>query len=292
MLKTKINKILAKEHRGKFNRQGVEVEIVDVEEMKEGVQVFARAWRNGKQVGFGKDGSVDIERFRLFNPPITVADKEGEIVKKNIDIVTGEEEEMRFREDPQAAIKEILLGAANSVGKISDNIKAGKIGNTTSIFYSTVGDGKTFIQGTTWEDSKTGTAGVDYATTRMTVGVVRILSDRWQIRRNFLNFDTSALEYDTIDSAQITLRTYYRSAFAYGGRTLSIGSSTNESSTILAPADHFKVGDVKLSNDVWCNSAEAEATKVWTLTATGLGEIKGDGLSKFCIRDVDRKSVV
>src|SRR3990167_8130850 len=34
-----------------------------------GIELFARAWRGTQQLGFGSDGSVEIERFRIFNPP-------------------------------------------------------------------------------------------------------------------------------------------------------------------------------------------------------------------------------
>ena len=51
------------------------IQIVEMVPINGGVEVFARAWDStGKQYGFGKDGSVDLERFRIINPTIMVPD--------------------------------------------------------------------------------------------------------------------------------------------------------------------------------------------------------------------------
>src|SRR3990167_7852294 len=65
--------------RGRFVAQvqyGVDVELGQVEEITGGVQLLARAWRtsDGVAIGFGRDGSVEWERFRIYNPPIMVPD--------------------------------------------------------------------------------------------------------------------------------------------------------------------------------------------------------------------------
>lgn len=56
---------------------GLDIKILSIEKIKDGISIFAQAWRNGEQIGFGKDGSIDIERFRIFNPPILVRDPNG-----------------------------------------------------------------------------------------------------------------------------------------------------------------------------------------------------------------------
>src|SRR3989344_2016473 len=53
---------------------GVTREIQSVQKIEGGIEILARAWKDGKQLGFGKDGSVEIERFKIFNPPILVDD--------------------------------------------------------------------------------------------------------------------------------------------------------------------------------------------------------------------------
>src|SRR3990167_7351815 len=58
-----------------------DIEVVETKAIEGGVEVFARAWTpDGKQVGFGKDGSVDLERFVFINPPILVVDPLGDIL--------------------------------------------------------------------------------------------------------------------------------------------------------------------------------------------------------------------
>jgi hypothetical protein len=47
----------------------VDVEVQGIEKIDGGIQIFARAWKGEDQLGFGEDGSVEIERFRIFNPP-------------------------------------------------------------------------------------------------------------------------------------------------------------------------------------------------------------------------------
>ena len=52
-----------------------DIEVVSMEAIDGGVAVFARAWdKSGQQIGFGKQGTVDIERFLIYNPPILVPD--------------------------------------------------------------------------------------------------------------------------------------------------------------------------------------------------------------------------
>ena len=47
------------------SRKNYDIEIVSMNTTKGGVEVFARAWAEKGQIGFGTDGSVEIERFRI-----------------------------------------------------------------------------------------------------------------------------------------------------------------------------------------------------------------------------------
>src|SRR3990167_3637881 len=82
---------------------GLRIEIISKVEAIEvggshGIELFAKAWKNGKQMGFGKDGSVEIERFRIFNPPILVDDPNGTIIREWIDDMTKEKRQRKLRE--------------------------------------------------------------------------------------------------------------------------------------------------------------------------------------------------
>jgi len=125
--KIKATEIAKLDLRGKFVKDDFEIEIVseikkiEVKEQS-GIEYFAKAWRNGKQVGFGKDGSVEIERFRVFNPPILVDDPNGDILIDEIDPHTKEKKVRKLKEDLERATKESLIHTIQLVAKDDKNI--------------------------------------------------------------------------------------------------------------------------------------------------------------------------
>src|SRR3990167_9364429 len=92
----------------KFSGADYDIEITDIKAIAGGVEIFARAWDTNGQVGFGKDGSVDIERFYIINPPIMVDDPKGDVVREWTDERTGELKQRKLRESPQEAILQSL----------------------------------------------------------------------------------------------------------------------------------------------------------------------------------------
>src|SRR3990167_5790290 len=100
-----------------------------------GIELFARAWRGTQQLGFGADGSVEIERFRIYNPPILIDDPNGTIIRDYIDSNTKQPAQRKLREDPIEAIRQVIAHNAKIVGKENGKIVSGKVGNTTSTFY-------------------------------------------------------------------------------------------------------------------------------------------------------------
>src|SRR3990167_555672 len=125
----------------KFSGADFDIEILETKPINKGVEVLARAWHpGGRQVGFGVDGSVDIERFRIFNPPILVTDPVGDILHEWVD-PQGEPRHRKLREDPKEALLRDLAHTIKLVGKDGRNIVRGKIGNTTSTFYPAAGSG-------------------------------------------------------------------------------------------------------------------------------------------------------
>jgi len=120
-------------------KYGVKIEIVGSPTPIEvngqhGIELFARAWQGNQQLGFGADGTVEIERFRIFNPPILVDDQNGDIIRKWTD-TDGNLHQRKLREDQLQAIKETLAHTIKQVGKDNNKIVVGKVGNTTSTFY-------------------------------------------------------------------------------------------------------------------------------------------------------------
>ena len=110
-------------------------EIVEVQQLENGVALFARVFENGEQIGFG-DGTVDIERFIFINPPLLVDDENGDIV----DTITDKEgvtHTRKLREDPVEALKLALENTVDTMKNKFDasRIISGKIGNTTTTVY-------------------------------------------------------------------------------------------------------------------------------------------------------------
>src|SRR3990167_2105288 len=74
----------------KFSGADYDIEIISIKNITDGVEVLARAWKDGEQIGFGKDGSVDVERFNIINPPILIYQPDGDIIKNWTHPDTGE----------------------------------------------------------------------------------------------------------------------------------------------------------------------------------------------------------
>jgi hypothetical protein len=121
-------------------RSKYDIELVSIEPIEGGVQAFARVWKkNGSQVGFGVDGTVDMERFRIFNPPILVPDPKGAVLQTWTE-QDGSKHSRTLREDPKEALLQVIEQDLAVVKNIHgpENIIDGKVGRTTNTFYPNV----------------------------------------------------------------------------------------------------------------------------------------------------------
>lgn len=122
----------------------IKVEIQSLRNIGEGVEIYARAWKNNVPLGFG-DGSVEIEKFIIMNPPIMVPDG-----TQSLKMVEGREVlRDNFKEDPVAAIHQVLADvvkiSSKNTGKSS--IVSGKVGHSTLTTYPAAGVGGTSVDG-------------------------------------------------------------------------------------------------------------------------------------------------
>lgn len=213
------------------------IEIVDIEPIDGGVEVFARVWdKNDQQIGFGKDGTVDIERFRIFNPPILVEDERGDIVHTWINPDTGEQHEAHFREDPEEALLQSLERTIDAKKeRFNDtNIVQGKQGHTTNTFYSDTSDGWARSESPSWSTLRNGASEIGN-TTDANTGDFRI-SDWYGglVSYRFHGaFNTSALGSATISSASLNL--YFSTLYA-GNFTSHNGYQVSKSALTGATA--------------------------------------------------------
>ena len=281
---------------------GTKIEIIgDVKAIEvngqSGVELFARAWRGTQQLGFGADGSVEIERFRIFNPPILVDDPNGTIIRDYIDPNTKQPAQWKLREDPIEAIRQVIAHNATLVGKDNGKIVIGKVGNTTSTFYPDADPESTSVDGQASFDNSTTAwstiqSAADSALASDTGGqanhvyVGQETSNRWWLYRSFYLFDTSALgDTDTIDSASFNLYVTSTTNFDTGtAKYISLVSSSPASDTAITTADYDQVGTTKLATDINTVDITLNEYKPWILNATGITNISKTDVSKFALR--------
>lgn len=112
------------------------IEIVEANPLETGVEIYARVWENGKQLGFGPQMDVDIERFLIYNPPVLTQSDTGDIIASSTD-PDGNLVITKYKEDPYQSIIESLAYIVDSKNYKSSTttIKAGSIGETTSVVY-------------------------------------------------------------------------------------------------------------------------------------------------------------
>lgn len=280
---------------GVYEKDGMTIEIVgNVALIDGGVQVFARAWRDGNQLGFGYDGTVDIERFKILNPPVLVDDPKGSIVREWTNLTTGEVKQITLREDPKQALIDTLFRTAEKTGKDGSQIVQGKIGHTTSLFYSSPG-ATSPVDGYAGRDSA-----VSYGDTRSGAGevasaVATILATQngvsagtYAIYRSPVLFDTSSIpDTDTVTAATLSITT---EGFATGDSDGTVvDTSTPGSNSNVVASDHniANWGGVAQSDSVANSALSVGGTSVLTLNATGLGNILKTGITKFGLRSLN-----
>lgn len=269
--------------RGKYT-----IEIVDTEKIDGGIQVFARAWENKKQIGFGEDGTVDIERFRIFNPPIFVEDPNGDILFQwhETDQITQEVKlvEQRRREDPYEKLLQTLehnLSVMKNI-HLDSKIEKDKRGNTTSTFFSNAsGDGQVIANNATWatvRGATTGTAAAGGTNSGSDAPRSILFSAVYYIGRCFLPFDTSAIpDGDTISSATFSL--YFNSFSGTESTTLEVVQTSQASNTALANGDYDNLTFTS-GGSISYPTATAGYKDI-TLNATGLSWISKTGYTKL-----------
>lgn len=283
------------------SRHGVEVQITSLEAIPGGVQVTARAWRAGKPVGFGRDGSVEIERFRIFNPPVLVDDPSGPI-ERSWEEEDGTKKTRRHREDPVQAIREVIAHNVVLVGKSGDRITPGKVGTTTSTYFPDAGNGNTTCDNSpinTGSSSSFSTirngagTGLGGSGVNLNLGDIEMTTttDQFdQIVRSIMTFDTSSIaDTDSIDSGTLSLAGNGSDPnnTLSPAQAIAIGGATPAANNNIVAADYAQVGSTRY--------ADADITTVawdpvdghyntWTLNAAGLAAISVTGISKFCTR--------
>lgn len=297
--------------RVQFSNADYDIEIVDTNAIEGGVEVFAKAWTsNGEQVGFGADGSVEIERFRIFNPPLLAEDAQGGISKQFKDEFSKEIKTIRYTEDPLKALKQSIAHTI-SVKKErfgSENIQDGKVGNTTSTFYSDPDVESTSVDGSaryatgasgSWATARAAVTGTSADTTGSLVfGTSEAAgsTNNFTIIRMFTLFDSSAIpDGDTITSATVSLYIVSKNdGDDDGSDYVWISTSTPASNTDITTADYDQVGLTSLATSVDITGITLSVYQDFALNATGVLQVSKTGVSKFGWKeghDVDNNQI-
>lgn len=278
--------------RGVFNYENLTYEILEMNKIECGVEVFVKAWRNGKQLSFAEQ--VEIERVRIFNPPLMIPDGITTLRLSEISPgVTWEIQLQKFKEDPAEALQQALARTIALIAKDEPFVQ-GKTGRTTSTFFAHTGDGRIgFDPSATWAGAHDAADGnqTDFTSATMTAPYSGKPSGAdFAIYRLITNFDTSAIpDTDTVSAATLS---YWFNSTSDGDNDANayIGVVTNTSASDTAPAaaDYDQFGATEQHDTAQRKDITGITTGAYTdftLNATGRGNISKTGYSKFGIRE-------
>ena len=269
------------------------LQIVSFNPIDGGVEVFVRAWdKNDQQIGFGSDGSVDIERFVIINPPIMVPDG-----TTHIETLDGRPVEIdNYREDLKEAVLQSLEHTIKVKTQKFDNlkIKSGKVGSTTTTAYPAAGtnapvDGEA-RSGTGAETfaTKRAGAGAENSSTNASSSACKIettTTNWWQFNRGVFGFDVSSIgDTDTIDSGVLSLDGIASTDnFA---QSVVIDRNPPASDNAMANGDYNVAGwdEVEQSTARIALSVWSTNYNDFTLSATGKGNVSKTGYTWFGCR--------
>lgn len=273
---------------------GYDIQIVSTTPLeKDGVEILARAWKNGKPIGFGKDGTIETERFRIYNPPLLVDDPLGDIIQSWTDEIDGIQYERRLRYDPKEALHRTIAHNIHVTGTLKATPVPGTIGHTVSTFYPDANPETSSVDGYTYDSGSGGYASVHDNTTAddaTDTGTSQTLRNNftggtsYEILRMIFVFNTASIpDSDTINSATLSL---YPSAAGSTANSDSvvIVSSAPASNTALATGDYDSYGTTAFATAIAMGSWSTGAYKNFALNASGISQISKTATSPFGAR--------
>lgn len=270
----KSSHIIAKLRTGLYDRDSLKIEIIETNQIEDGVSLYIRAWKNGDPVGFGEDGTIEIERVRIFNPPVLVFDDSGDIEQVLRDEEGNEVEIKKMKEDAVEAILQSLEQIIGIVGKGSENIIVGKKGKTTSTFYADAG-GDGYIarfSAFTWSGARDGSSGSSNLDTEGAFGlfVSTFSAGSYSLTRHYFPFDTSPISSgDVISSATFSV---------YSGST----SLLNNDSTSVVPVRSNQSSLASLDFPDWVPASYTQLS-----TPIALSNWSSDGYKNYALNTVN-----
>lgn len=257
-----------------------EIEIIEINLLDGGIEVFARAWKNGVQLGFGKDGSVDLERFKVFNPPILVEDPTGTDIREFI-FQDGSVHQQILKEDPEEAFVQSLIHTVSVSGKEGTTIIPQSRGNTTTTIYPSY---DAFSQrldtDTTWSACRDATDGLTTGDTDTYkyFSCEKRTTGKFEITRGYFVFDTSVIgSGQQVDSGTLSLNmTGDRNTYQTVGFVDFAGPNSG-----FTNADYDVISAYTEVVTQITSTASTGNYDNWTLNATGEGLVSVTGYSRY-----------
>src|SRR3990167_6907639 len=292
--------IVSKNFTGTFTIDGTTVEVQEITKISGGIQILARAWQDGEQLGFGPDGSVEIERFKIYNPPIMVPDGTKHTVEETLPNGRSISTEVNnYKEDPIAAIQQSLIHIIEISATKGAKIVPGKVGNTTSTFYPNgntadggVSRGPGSPEAWTTIRSSAGTAVNNTGTCSLPTYIYspNTSGDTWgSLYRGSFVFDTSPIEdTDTISSAIFSLFCCGKSDTLSITPDLNIYGITTGSDTNIVAADYNIANwGAEWSTAITYASWSTVAYNDFALNGTGVAAVSKTGMTKIGTRNAN-----
>lgn len=304
--KTRAIAKVGKQRKVKAGDYSIEILSIDSilgEDGTPAVKVRAKAWdANGKRIGFGKDGSVEIETFVYYNPRVFVPDTNGEYSRTvERDFIPVVE---RFREDPKQALYDSLAYTMREKKEKFDdrNIIDGKIGTTTSTFYpdanpetNSADCGLQYTAvGPAWSairEAATGNNAFE-STATFTIQSQSASCTDFQIQRGLFMWYTAALpDTDAVSSFSVGVFVP-TSGVANGDNdgedTMALYGSTHTVTNGCSTSDYDYTlfGTTVLSNVIDLTAGfTANAYNTFTGTAGGIASVSLTAQTRFTIRE-------
>lgn len=256
-----------------------------------GLEVLARAWKGTKRYGFGRDGRVDIERFRIINPALSIPDGGTKIIKSKS---TGENLEVStFVENPHEALRRILAETIQLTGTLdSPSIIENLVGSTTLTAFP-YNDGEINHNDATavWStvrDAATATEVFDTINDNIPADNSPSCRENgsYDIFRTAFTFDTSSIGTDDIDSAVFSV---YPSNKLDGDNDgddyIGVVSFSPADEGAYATGDYDAFGTTEYASGIDIGSITTGAYNDWTFNATGEAAINKSGYTNLGQRE-------
>lgn len=301
---------------------GIEFQVMETPTLTEtkegsiGYEMYIKAWKDGQQVAFGEDGSVEIERIRVYNYGAYLYEDPNGDIEKTFTIEGGRFDGLvvtkKYREDFLQKFIDDIAHTISLIYKSPENMIFGKVGKTTDTFnprrvastrvgtgYFAFNAGANFA---TWRASASpttystanGSGDPDYCYIQMesrgggTFG--------WKVFP-WGNFDTSSIpDSNTISAATVSIRpdtSVFAPTDTIGGATIGVTGFAPANENSIALSDMNNWTSTRYATDLTFTSQSTSAYTDFTLNASGIAAISKTGNTLLCYRlgwDIDNTS--